>query len=97
MANRIFRSTYINCCYATDSDFGPIPHMELVFTGDQQQIAVPINITNDTVLEAMEMFTASLTLVHSNVKVNVSPSLAAIFIHDNGRELLANVHEFTVH
>ena len=62
--------------------------MELVFNGSQQVTTVSIDITDDDVYEYLEMFTAKLVVVDTNVQVAVSPSQASVSIENDDRELM---------
>ena len=47
------------------------------------ELTVTVPIISDTAFEIQERFVGNLTLLSTDADVNVSPSLASIFIDDN--------------
>ena len=80
-------STFVNAFSTAGSDFTPVVPMNLTFQPGTVQRCIYINVTNDPILEAAEIFTVELTTTDPNV--TLSPRSAAVIIARNDGTVIA--------
>ena len=86
-------STFVYAFSTAGSDFTPVLPMNLTFQPGTVQHCIDINVTNDPILEAAEIFTVELTTTDPNV--TLSPRSAVVTIIRNDGRLIA-VHTLCV-
>ena len=75
----------LTCLYTGVSDYTSVSRM-VTFIAGQRSASVSVPITNDTVIEASEMFSGSLSAVTENVVIGPDP--AYVTIMDDDGELM---------